>query len=121
MSDIGTVRREMKKAYKKAKNWRAVGAQFGVGPGMAWRIVKQDYEPHEAQIRVRLGLPAMVQAPACPICGKVHLKGHPRAIPYRGQAHRCAPTAGIGYWFEVPMAEIRRAFEERKEMRYVEE
>jgi hypothetical protein len=76
-NDIHTVRRNMRRAYRRLKNhggWRAVGKEFNVTGGMAFRIVEQGYEPKDPVIRARLGLPAFVEVPACPICGQVHVK-----------------------------------------------
>jgi Zn-finger nucleic acid-binding protein len=41
---------------------------------MAFRIARRRYEPKDARIRTRLGLPARVEVAACPKCGEVHLK-----------------------------------------------
>lgn len=77
MKNIGNIRRELQKAYKKAKNcggWRAVGREFGITGGMAFRIAMRGYEPRDPVIRTRLELPAYIEVPACPKCGMVHLK-----------------------------------------------
>jgi len=74
MKDIGIVRYEMRQMYKIVKNWRRVGKIFGVTGAMAWRICNDDYEPATAAIRTTLMLPAMVETPACPICGEIHVK-----------------------------------------------
>ena len=79
MTDLGSVRRALKKAYQEAAGaggWREVGKRFGISPGMAWRIVKQKYEPKDPKIRVRMGLPTRVEVSACPMCGEVHVKKH---------------------------------------------
>lgn len=34
--------------------WKAVGAQFGISAGMAWRIAIKGYRPHSKSIRDRL-------------------------------------------------------------------
>lgn len=73
MKDLGTVRHNIQKSYKKLHNWRKVGAEFGVTSGMAFRIATQDYEPKSPHVRHILGLPTLIPAPACGKCGQVHV------------------------------------------------
>jgi len=70
---IETLRNRIKLAYATRHNWRAVAAQYGVSSGMAYRIAVNDYEPREAHIRHKLGLPALAPAPVCAKCGEVHV------------------------------------------------
>lgn len=51
-----------------------MGREFDIDGAMAFRIARQDYEPKDPKIRVKLGLPAIVQVAACPVCGEVHVK-----------------------------------------------
>lgn len=106
MRELGSVRRDIEKAYRKLGNWRAVGEKFGISEGMAWRIVHEGYEPRDAMIRLRLELPAMGVAPVCPRCGIVHVK------------KRCA-ASGIRRrdLFSCTDEEIRYFFENREEMK----
>ncbi len=46
--------------YGAYGSWRKVAEQFDISPAMAWRIVKQDYEPKDTEIRRKLGLPTPV-------------------------------------------------------------
>ncbi|MBN1535213.1 MAG: hypothetical protein JW908_00670 [Anaerolineales bacterium] len=76
-TDIDTVRRKLKRAYRKLKKhggWRAVGDEFGISGAMAFRIAERDYEPKNPTIRSKLGLPAYTEVPVCPVCGEVHIK-----------------------------------------------
>jgi hypothetical protein len=99
---------EVKKAYKKLGNWRAVGREFGVSGGMAYRIAVDGYEPKEARIRVRLGLAAMVPAPACRVCGEVHVSR--RCVKLTTVTRRARSL------FDLPVKELRRMLEEREEL-----
>jgi hypothetical protein len=71
--DIGYIVHKLQKSYLKLQNWRDVGAEFGITGGMAWRIARQGYEPKDAGIRIRLGLPARAMVPVCRRCGIVHV------------------------------------------------
>lgn len=76
MSHIGIIRHKLRKAYREARRtggWRVVGKQFGIPTRTAWRIAMTDYEPRNARIRHQLGLSVMVEVPACPECGQVHM------------------------------------------------
>jgi len=105
MKDIRMLRREIKKAYRGARNWREVGRMFGVSPAMAWRISEQGYEPKDAKIRLLLGLSAMGEAPVCPYCGEVHVA---RGCPVRRRRH-------VRSLFDVSVRELRRMIDEREE------
>lgn len=59
--------------YVSLHSWRAVGALYGVSPGMAYRVATQGYEPKDAVIRGRLGLVTLKPGRACPHCGQVHV------------------------------------------------
>lgn len=105
MKTLGSVRREIRKAYQKLRNWRAVGRRFGISEGMAWRIANEaEYEPKDAHIRTRLGLPALEMAPACPRCGVVHVT---KRCTKRGRTVR-------RLW-DMPVGALRKMLEEREE------
>ena len=74
MRSLDSVRRDARRRYGELQNWRKVGAAMGISEGMAWRLANEEgYEPKDAHIRVHLGLPALVPAPACVRCGEVHV------------------------------------------------
>ena len=106
MSDLVTVSRELKKAYQEAAGrggWREVGRQFGITSGMAFRIAKRKYDPKDPKIRMKLGLPVMVEVSACPICGEAHVKKH-------------CPTEAIRRkdLFAMSKEELKRRLEKRE-------
>ena len=106
MRTIGDIRRELRKAHRKLHNWRAVGREWDLNCGMAYRIAVDGYEPKDARIRVKLGLPAMVPAPVCRLCGVVHV------------SKRCTAKAARrprDLW-DLPVGELRRMLEERMEL-----
>lgn len=108
MKTIGNARRELRKAYKRLKNrggWRAVGREFGITGGMAFRIAMRRYEPRDPVIRTRLDLPAFVEVPVCPKCGIVHVR------------KRCSQAARHHrrIW-DMSIVDLRWALENRKEM-----
>ena len=110
MKDIGTLRREVKKAYKRLGNWRKVAAEFGLSSGMAFRIARRKYEPKDAKIRSRLGLPAFVMTPVCEKCGEVHLERRCAQEVTRGSAPKRR-------WRDMTVEEVRWAFENRVEFK----
>ena len=111
MKDIGTIRREVKKAYKRLRNWRKVAAEFGLSSGMAFRIARRKYEPKDPKIRSRLGLPAFVMTPVCAKCGEVHLE---KRCARGGLTHGSARTAPTKTrWRDMTVEEVRWAFENR--------
>lgn len=69
---IPELQKTLRKAYKRLNNWRAVGKDYGITGGMAYRIA-HGYEPKDPRIRTTLHLPALVPAPVCPRCGVVHV------------------------------------------------
>lgn len=84
-----------------------MGREFGISGGMAFRMAVQNYEPKEAKIRVKLGLPTMVPAPACPICGQVHV------------SKRCTAKAAARRYrdlWDLPVKVLRKMLEERDEI-----
>ncbi len=96
MTDIGSIRRKLRKAYREARRtgrpkagqvtgWRIVGKQFGIPTRTAWRIAMTDYEPRNARTRHQLGLSVMVEVPACPECGQVHMN---KRCPTRRPVHK---------------------------------
>jgi len=110
-NDIYTIRRNLKKAYRRLKKhggWRAVGKAFGISGGMAFRIAEQDYEPRDPSIRARLRLPSLVEVPACPVCGQVHIK---KGCP---QSNANRQTKSIADW---SIDRLKWALENREEMK----
>lgn len=73
--DIDSLRRAMAETAARLHNWRLVGREYGISGGMAWRIVRDGYDPRETEIRRRLGLPVYAPAPVCQDCGEVHVVG----------------------------------------------
>lgn len=107
MKDIGIIRRELRKAHRRLKNWRAVGVEFDIDNAMAWRIANEPgYEPHDPKIRTKLGLPAFVEVAACPVCGEVHVK---KSCP------RSAVSRRPKNIFDWPVDRLRWALEHREE------
>jgi hypothetical protein len=105
MATIGAVRRNVRKAYKRLKTWRAAGAEFEITGGMAYRIAVDGYEPKDPKIRVKLGLAAMVPAPVCEVCGEVH-------VSKRCTVRRKKPSK----LFDMSKEALRKALEEREEL-----
>jgi len=70
MAKIRTLRRDMKRLRRKGLKWQEIADHYGVTVGMAYRIAIDGHEPKDPHIRIRLGLPAMVQTPVCEKCGK---------------------------------------------------
>jgi hypothetical protein len=105
MRKFGDIRHEVKKAYRRLGNWRAVGKEMGITGGMAFRIGMRKYEPKEAKIRARLGLPAFGRAPVCAECGEVHVA---KRCP-EGKAKKMTRI------WDLPVNELRRRFLEREE------
>lgn len=71
---------EIRRCYKdNPEGWSAVARKYGITTGLAWRIAWQGYEPRGADLRFRLGLPALVPTATCPRCGIVHVKRCPRS------------------------------------------
>lgn len=108
MRKIGDVRRDLRIAYKRLKSWRLVGQEFGISKAMAFRIVEQQYEPKERDIRLALGLDPirLAPAPVCPDCGRVHV------------SKRCTAKKAIKRYeslFDLPVGVLRRMIEEREE------
>jgi len=102
---IGDIRRELRKAHRKLHTWRAVGREWDLNCGMAYRIAMDRYEPKDARIRVKLGLPAMVMAPVCRVCGVVHV------------SKRCTarPRVKRRDLSDFPVGELRRMLEDTLE------
>jgi len=102
---LGDIRREIKKSYKELQDWRKVAKKYDLTPAMAWRIAVQGYEPKNAQIRLKLGLPSMAPAPVCPYCGVVHVKKHCDRQPVK---HRD--------WYAVDPEELKILLARREEL-----
>lgn len=85
-----------------------MGKAFDITGAMAYRIVEQDYEPKDAVIRARLGLPAFVEVPACPVCGQVHIK---KSCPISTNIRQPKPIA------EWSVRRLKWALENREEIK----
>lgn len=110
---IGILRREVRKRYHRLRNWRAVGREMGITAAMAWRIAcEPGYEPVDAKIRVKLGLPAMVEVAACEVCGEVHVGPHPKE---NGRTHRSTPTGRK--LMDIPLWELSWMIRHREAMK----
>lgn len=77
---LDSVREELKRQKGiKGATWRKIAAQpqysepHQIPPGTLASIAA-GREPKGAATRIQLGLPALVPAPACKICGLVHIK-----------------------------------------------
>jgi len=103
MAELRVIRRDIKKAYKRLKNWRAVGRAFGISAAMAWRISEQGYEPKDVDIRLRLGMTALGVAPVCEVCGEVHVS---KVCPLKRKRR-------VRRLIDYPVGELRRMIEER--------
>jgi len=110
MRTIGDIRHELRKAHRKLHTWRAVGREWDLNCGMAYRIAMDGYEPKDAKIRVKLGLPAMVMAPVCKVCGVVH-------VSKRCTAKMARRTRDLS---DFPVGELRRMLEDTLERLKVE-
>jgi hypothetical protein len=56
----------------KKTSLRGLAETYRVSHAVIARILA-GYEPKAARIRLALGLPALKLAPACPLCGEVHV------------------------------------------------
>lgn len=93
MQTIESVSSKIIESYDEVKNWRKVGARFGITGGMAFRIAKEKHNPTDPHIRAQLGLPAFVPTEACAKCGDVHTLGEvcTRETPVKIVAYRVSP------------------------------
>ncbi len=71
--NIDELRLKINALYKKLHTWQLVGDELKINKGLAYRIAKTDYEPHEPHLRELLDLPILMPAPVCPRCGVVHV------------------------------------------------
>ena len=99
---IGIVRRDIKRSYRRTRNWRKTADEFGLSSGMAYRIAVDGYEPKDPHIRHQLKLPALVPAPVCHSCGEIHISNR---CPYRRKYARL---------FDMPTKMLRKLLDERK-------
>lgn len=100
---IEQLRKELLKDHKRLGNWRDVAAEWHLPPGTLCRIAGSDYEPKDAHVRVRLGLPALEPAPVCLKCGEVHV------------AKRCTKKATKhNDWLAYSVKELRELFANRE-------
>jgi hypothetical protein len=102
---IYELRRELRAKYAELGNWRLVAKEYGITKPMAYRIAVRGYEPKDAHIRAALGLPVLIQTPACPACGEVHVSKHCPTT-------RKPPTR----WADMPVKQVLRALRERQEI-----
>jgi len=92
--------------HKRVKSWSVILRDYpGLKRGTLQRFATTDYEPHRADIRAALGLPALQLAPACPHCGQVRvtrrcLERKPR--PKRRNYRRACEQALKLLWGERP-------------------
>lgn len=99
------IRKALLKDYDLLGTWEKVGQKWDMNKGLAFMIAKRDYEPKDPHLRHKLGLPALIPAPACLKCGEVHV------------AKRCIQKQGPKHWRDWPEERIRWAFEHREEMK----
>ncbi len=103
--DADKLAKKLLKEYKKMGTWDAVAAHYGLTKPLVWRVAMQHYEPKKPHIRHRLGLPALMPAPVCLKCGKVHV------------TKRCTATRPhYRSLFAMPTRALRRAMERREEI-----
>jgi hypothetical protein len=102
---IDLLAKKMRSEHKRLDSWRETGKAFRISGGMAYRIAKEKYEPKNPHIRHVLGLPALIPAPACPVCGDVH-------VSKRCPKIRKPPKR----WSDCPVEHLRWAIENRVEM-----
>lgn len=105
MAELECIRDDIAQAYKRIKNWRGVGEEFGISTAMAWQIVVNNHEPKRKDIRDRLGLQIMKPAPVC-ACGEVHTT---KRCPHLRQ-HKPKSL------FDMPAKELLWALENRVEV-----
>ncbi len=77
MDKLKIIARKLNKRYLVLRNWRLVAAEFDLNPGTA-DMIAHGYEPKTAELRCRLGLPALAPAAVCPKHGVVHVGRCPR-------------------------------------------
>lgn len=105
---MDSLKKRLRESYKCHRNnggWRAVGREFGITAAMAYRIVKDNYEPADLHIRHTLGLPLIVPMPACPVCGIVHVS---RQCPLNRKLNRKWRD-----WLDYSSKELELLFKER--------
>ena len=96
--NVGELVEKINAIQAKTDRWRDTGFMLGISGGMAFRIARQGYEPKDNHIRATLGLPAMLPAPACAKCGKVHTTARCTEGRTAGRRWvRCAGHAGGGW------------------------
>ena len=69
------VLRRQKNKRGRPTTYDAIAHKFGpkITRIIIWRLINEpDYEPHDTNIRLALGLPALAPAPVCPVHGVVH-------------------------------------------------
>jgi len=97
------IQERLLKDYDVLGTWAKVGQKWGLNKGLAFMIAKKNYEPKDPHLRHKLGLPALIPAPACRECGEVHV------------AKRCPRKPEAKHWRDWPDERIRWALENREE------
>ena len=86
MKDIAAVKDDLRERYKRLGTWDKVAEEVGLYRALVWKIAKKELEPHDEEIRKKLGMgPPKIPASPCHVCGKVHTKGHPSGKPRKWQ------------------------------------
>ncbi|HMN14654.1 MAG TPA: hypothetical protein PKD55_20230 [Bellilinea sp.] len=100
----------LKDDYSYLKSWEAVAQQYGVTKPVVYRMVCRGYEPKDPHIRLKLGMPVYVPAPACPQCGDVHVYNEACGARQVTIVKAAAPVA-------APVVVVRQAATPRKSRR----
>ncbi len=88
--------------YAALHNFRRVAEEWDSTPGTVNDIYRGQ-EPTEMETRLHFGLEVLAPAPVCPVHGVVHVGRCPRG----SQAKRLR---------DLPLRELKKLFEERKEL-----
>ena len=97
--NLSSLRKTLVLSHRSGFTWRQIAEQYGVNPGVVFRIARRRYQPKDPDIRTRLGL-----APTCPECHR-KLQPHRRRIPW-SQTELA----------DLPADVLRWMFANRKEM-----
>jgi hypothetical protein len=106
---------QIEESYQKHRNWRSVGDEFGISKAVAHAIGAYQREPKDPHIRVHLGLPALVEIPACDKCGEGHTVDwctrETPAVPKKKKAKRQPKK-----WWNWDTDDLRDALKNREVM-----
>jgi len=97
------IQQRLLRDYDVLGTWEKVGQKWGLNRGLAFMIAKKNYEPKDPHLRHKLGLPALIPAPACRECGEVHVR---RGCSKEANLHRDL--------FSMSVEELRWRFEQRE-------